>query len=57
MRPSDHRNYFTLSNLLFMLAVVFFGLASFWPGAEWPHRHRFIAIGLFCWSVSTAVPF
>jgi hypothetical protein len=31
--------------------------ASWWAPEPWPWRVRLIGLGLFCWSLSTIIPF
>jgi hypothetical protein len=49
---------FSVGLFIFVLGCALFFLAALpYPVAEpWPWRGRLIAAGLFCWSVSTALP-
>jgi hypothetical protein len=50
--------HFGFADLLMMLAIVLFFLAGVgyaWTPAPWPWNGRLIAIGLFCWALSSSL--
>jgi hypothetical protein len=57
MNPARNGNI-SVSLVLFILACVFFAFAggAWWAAPDWPWRNRLLAWGLFCWAVSTRLP-